>query len=124
MLEHHHTCEDRDLWPMIVSRAPHLEPTLDGLTAEHERLQEALDDLAALDVEVGDPAARTLAVRVRDLVHEHLDHEEPVLLPALDCEVSDADWAAFSRRTVASSPQDGLPFLLAHIDEVAPPADA
>jgi iron-sulfur cluster repair protein YtfE (RIC family) len=124
MLEHHHTCEDRDLWPMLVAHAPHLADDLDALTEEHDRLQEDLDALAITPVGSGQPAAARLAASVRDLVREHLIHEERVLFPALDRYVSPGEWDAFSIRTVASTPQEGLPFMLALIDEVGSAADA
>jgi hemerythrin-like domain-containing protein len=117
MLEHHHTREDRDLWPMLVDRAPHLARALDELTGEHDRLQRCLDSIESAR---GDGRAAAL----RDLVHEHLAHEEPMLFPALDRYVRDADWTAFSKRTIASSPRDGVPFLLALIDEVGTADDA
>jgi hemerythrin-like domain-containing protein len=124
MLEHHHTCEDQDLWPTLVARAPHLEAALDELTAEHDRLQNHLDELRTSAPDAPSPSPDLRAASLRDHVHEHLLHEEPVLFPALDRYISDADWDEFSTRTVASTPQDGLPYLLALIDEVASPADA
>ncbi len=118
MLEHHHTSEDEDLWPLLISRAAHLEPALRDLTEEHDELQQRLDELRVSPVGQGD------ASDLCDLVHRHLSHEEPSLLPALDRYVSDEEWDQFSARTVATAPQEGLPFLLALIDEIATPEDA
>ncbi len=103
MLEHHHTCPD-----------------------EHDDLQARLDRLKvqAIDSRRPDRSAAVLAASVRDWVHEHLAHEEPVLFPALERHVPDDDWDSVSIRTVASARQTGLPFLLALIHEVGPPADA
>lgn len=121
-LEHHHAREDEDLWPMLVERAPHLRSELARLTGEHVHLQVALDDLhaAPLDATGRVPAA----VRLRDLVHEHLAHEEPVLLPALADHLDDDGWDRFSARAVATAPPAGLPLLIALVYEVGSPAEA
>ena len=126
MLEHHHTCEDQDLWRLILARAPSLENPLRVLTDEHDDLQARLDRLKVQAIDSGRPdrEAAVVAATVRDRVYEHLAHEEPVLFPALDRHVPDNDWDSFSIRAVASAPQTGLPFLLALIHEVGPPADA
>jgi hypothetical protein len=52
------------------------------------------------------------------MVHEHLSHEEPVLLPALRAHVTDEQWAAFSRRTVETAPRRGTHLLVGLLDEV------
>lgn len=124
MLEHHHTCEDGGLWPMLTARAPGLDDALRALTAEHDRLQEHLDRLRHPADDTGRAHASERAVALRDLVHEHLDHEEPVLFPALDRYISDDDWEGFSRRTIAVAPTEGVPFLLALLDEVGTTAEA
>ena len=70
MLEHHHTCEDQDLWPLILARAPSLENPLRVLTDEHDDLQARLDRLEG----PGDrrwpagPRGRPVAATVRDRV--------------------------------------------------------
>jgi hypothetical protein len=112
MLRHHHESEDRDLWPLLTEAEPSLVEPLTELSREHERLDPALDRLAA----DADPAT---AAAVRDLVHEHLSHEEPVLLPALRRNISDVEWAGFSQRTVAGAPPVGTPLLAGLFHEVA-----
>jgi len=116
MLRHHHESEDRDLWPMLAGRSPSLGNPLHALTLEHDRLDGALDRLAA-DIS---PAA---TAEVRDLVHVHLDHEEPILLPALHAHLTDEEWAAFSQRTVASAPTIGTHLLIGLFHEVAADED-
>lgn len=116
MLAHHHESEDTDLWPMLRTVSPALAAPLGRLSDEHEQLDAALDELA----ETGSTGA---AVAVRDLVHEHLAHEEPVLFPALRRDLSDTDWEAFSARTVATSPQQGAHLYVGLFDEVAAPGE-
>jgi hemerythrin-like domain-containing protein len=118
MLRHHHGSEDGDLWPMLLRADGSLADPLAALTREHHRLDDALDRLAA-----DGHASSGAAVEVRDLIHEHLDHEEPVLFPALRAHVSDDDWAGFSQRTVAAAPQEGTHLLVGFFDDVAPRQD-
>ena len=116
MLRHHHRSEDQDLWPTIVTAFPAVTDRFDELSREHDRLDEALDRLAADTT----PAS---TAEVRDLLHEHLDHEEAILFPVLRTHVTDAQWTAFSERTVASSPKDGTDLLVGLLHEVAPDQD-
>jgi hypothetical protein len=118
-LEHHHVSEDRDLWPLLRAAAPHLGDGLDRLSGEHQRLDAALAELRTADVaSPGDPRAVAVARDVRDLVHDHLAHEEPLLFPALRTYVADADWEGFSQRTSASAPRRGIHLLVALLHEV------
>jgi hemerythrin-like domain-containing protein len=118
-LEHHHRSEDDVMWPLLTSAAPELADALDGLSREHVRLDAALDELGQVAIDGdGEQAATAAAVAVRDLVYEHLSHEEPVLLPALRAHVTDEQWAAFSRRTVETAPRSGTHLLVGFLDEV------
>jgi hemerythrin-like domain-containing protein len=109
-LEHNHRSEDDVLWPLLTSAAPELAEALDGLSREHVRLDAALDELGEVAIDgAGEQTATAAVVAVRDLVHEHLSHEEPVLLPALRDHITDEQWAAFSRRTVETPPQRHAP---------------
>jgi hemerythrin-like domain-containing protein len=118
-LDHHHRSEDDGLWPLLTAAAPELADALDGLSREHDALDAALDELGGvvMDGVAGGPAIAA-AVAVRDMVHEHLSHEEPVLLPALRAHVTDEQWAAFSRRTVETAPRRGTHLLVGLLDEV------
>ena len=118
-LEHNHRSEDDVLWPLLTSAAPELAEALDGLSREHVRLDAALDELGEVAIDgAGEQTATAAVVAVRDLVHEHLSHEEPVLLPALRDHISDEQWAAFSRRTVETAPRSGTHLLVGFLDEV------
>jgi hemerythrin-like domain-containing protein len=124
LLVHHHRCEDDDLWPQLAAADPGLSAALGALSEEHDRLDAALEQLAAAPLAgVAGTAAQRAAAAARDLVHEHLDHEEPILLPALRAHVSDRAWAAFSARTVASAPQEGAHLFVGLLHEVGTPDD-
>lgn len=77
--------EDNVLWPMITAAAPEISGSLTQLSSEHDELDAALDKLESIPLhDDGDRAAlRDAAVVVRDVIHQHLEHEEPLLFPAL-----------------------------------------
>jgi hemerythrin-like domain-containing protein len=119
MLDHHHRSEDTDLWPLLTDRAPVLTDALAALSSEHDQLDVALHELAAASIDSLNGAGCAAAARnVRDLVHTHLGHEEPVLFPALRTHLTDEDWFAFSQRTVAVAPQAGAHFFIGLFHEV------
>lgn len=132
-LRHHHETEDDDLWPHILSVAPHVEDGLKELSEEHERLDEALDALAAVALaengtgdEVDAPTRDALhkaADEVRKTVLEHLDHEEPVLFPALREHVSETAWAEFAQRVTTTAPVVGAHLMIGFVEEVATPEE-
>jgi hemerythrin-like domain-containing protein len=124
-LRHHHESEDDVLWPQLINADPAAGATLVELSAEHDALDAALDALAA--VPVPDDAARavlaTAAVQVRDLVHTHLEHEEPVLFPALAAHMPDRAWTEFSRAVIASAPPTGAHLNIGFFELVGSPAE-
>ena len=115
-LDHHHRSEDNDLWPLLTGAAPELGDALASLSVEHEQLDVALHDLSAVPIDAADAVAA--ARRVRDRVHTHLSHEEPVLFPALRAHITDQQWASFSQRTIASTPPVGTHLFIGLFDEV------
>ncbi|MEV0998717.1 hemerythrin domain-containing protein [Nonomuraea sp. NPDC050202] len=119
-LRHHHETEDRLLWPMIAAVAPEVAARFGVLSEEHDALDVALDALA--DVPIGEdgdrPGFQRAAEAVRFLVHRHLDHEEPLLLPALRTHVSPEAWTAFSREVVATSPTEAAHLIVGFLDQV------
>ncbi|MFG6193427.1 hemerythrin domain-containing protein [Nonomuraea sp. JJY05] len=124
-LRHHHETEDHQLWPMIAAVAPEAAERFAVLSEEHDDLDIALDALGAVPIgEDGDrPGLRRAAEAVRDLVHRHLEHEEPLLFPALREHVSPDEWAAFSRATVATSPTEAAHLIVGFLDEVGTPEE-
>ncbi|GGT02613.1 hemerythrin domain-containing protein [Streptomyces chromofuscus] len=145
-LRHHHETEDNDLWPRIIAAAPAMENGLDTLSEEHERLDAALDLLAEVDLS-GDEAEdgageaadtrlgggdaaedlraelRRAAVAVRDTVHDHLAHEEPVLFPALRDHLSPAEWQDFAQRVIATTPTVAGHLMIGFLDKAGTPAE-
>ncbi len=124
-LRHRHESEDDVLWPRLIAADPVAGAGLTGLGAEHEALDEALDALAVAPVREGEDrkAPAAAAATVRDLVHQHLEHEEPVLFPALAAHMPDEAWAEFSRAVIASAPPVGGHLDIGFFEEVGTPAE-
>lgn len=125
-LRHHHTTEDERLWPLITALAPDTGDPLGGLTEEHERLEVALTALEKAEITDGarHSALAGAAADVRDLVHLHLRHEEPVLFPALRAHVSEEDWKEFADYVRSTNPPTGAQLMAGFIDLVATPQEA
>ena len=116
-LHHHHESEDGDLWPLITALAPETAGPLAGLSTEHDELDAALDALAAAPLDDRATLEKT-SVAVRDLVHLHLEHEEPLLFPALRAHVSAEAWEEFAQKVSATSPPTGAHLMIALLEEV------
>ncbi|MBC7267106.1 MAG: hemerythrin domain-containing protein [Streptomyces sp.] len=141
-LRHHHETEDAWLWPQILSASPETGHLLDELSLEHKRLEAALDRLAGAEVSrktasnsaapgggpenaprSGLAALRAAALEVRDEVHLHLEHEEPILFPALRDHITPDQWDEFSRRVIESSPTVAGHLTIGLFEEVGTPAE-
>jgi hemerythrin-like domain-containing protein len=125
MVRHHHESEDGGLWPRVAEVAPELTDELARLRDEHHQLDAELDALAAgvLGDGVDRSGVTASAVAVRDRVHRHLEHEEPILFPVLRTRLPEEEWDAFSREVVATSPPTAAPLVLAFLDRVGTPAE-
>ncbi len=128
-LRHHHETEDHDLWPRIIAAAPAISHELDELSGEHEQLDEALDRLSAVLVSDGTASDEVRVIlheaarAVRDTVHSHLTHEEPILFPALLDHISPQEWQDFSQRVIATTPPVAGHLMIGFLDEVGTPAE-
>jgi hemerythrin-like domain-containing protein len=124
-LDSHHKCEDTILWPMIEDRAPGAAEPLARLSGEHDQLDAVLEALAAAPTdEPGRTALVDAAVALRDLVHTHLEHEEPILFPALREHISEEAWADFARQVVEKTPHVGTHLLVGFLEQVGTPEEA
>lgn len=104
VLQHHHTVEDKALWPVLVERAraagdqdavvtldameaehTEIDPMLQGCTADLDRLAEAADEDARSAFEV-----RVVAFRER--LGRHLAHEETDAMALVQQYLAAEDW--------------------------------
>ncbi|MER6526886.1 hypothetical protein [Streptomyces sp. NPDC001508] len=94
-------------------------------TLRLDALDTALDALAVAPVQNTEERAVLIAaaVAVRDLVHTHLAHEEPLLFPALAAHMSDEVWSEFSRTVIASAPPVGAHLNIGFFEQVSTPAE-
>ncbi|BCJ50376.1 hypothetical protein Asp14428_18510 [Actinoplanes sp. NBRC 14428] len=120
-LRHHHESEDDLLWPMIERIAPGTAAPLADLSGEHAELDKALDRLA--EAPLGSDELAGAAELVRVIVHRHLDHEEPVLLPALRDHVTAEAWDEFATRVMATAPTEAAYLNIGFFARLATPAE-
>ncbi|GAA3021427.1 hemerythrin domain-containing protein [Streptomyces fulvorobeus] len=123
-LHHHHKTEDQQLWPMISAVAPEAAEELAALSKEHDQLDGALDALenAPAESDADREGLHRAAEVVRDLVHRHLDHEEPILFPALE-KLPSESWADFSQEVIITSPPEAAHLTVGFFDEVGTPQE-
>ena len=104
LLHHHHTSEDKGLWPLARRRAPDLAAQLDMMESEHAAVAAAIDSTRAAAARYGaDPAVPpdsllTAVIQLRDTLLPHLDHEETEVMPRVTRALSSHDWSALSRQ--------------------------
>jgi hemerythrin-like domain-containing protein len=125
-LHHHHESEDNELWPLITAVAPDAGKGLADLIDEHDELDHKLDLLGAVSIQGDEDRAnlREAALAVRDLVHRHLDHEEPILFPALREYLPAERWAQFSKHVIETTPPVAPHLMVGFFDEVGTPEEA
>lgn len=122
-LHHHHQTEDDLLWPVLEAVEPEVADGLSELSAEHQSLDTALAALNAAGISAGEGTPLCAAAQtVRELVRQHLAHEEPETFPALRM-LSDEQWADFSRGAVATAPAAEIHLQIGFMDEVGEPGD-
>ena len=109
LLEHHHTGEDRLLWPVLRDRVPpEVHHLLDHAGDQHREIEELVD--AARSEPAGGHLA-TLLHRLHDALAEHLDAEERDILPLAALHLTSAEWAAIGENGATAVPRTKLPLL-------------
>jgi hemerythrin-like domain-containing protein len=118
ILHHHHSGEDAGIWPFLLRHADDAERvTLLAMEAEHEKidplLQSCGEGFAALAAGGTAEVRAALAVRLaeaRQLLGNHLRHEESEAMVILQRHMSTADWERIEQEHFKS--KDTLGFLL------------
>jgi hemerythrin-like domain-containing protein len=121
-LEHHHDAEDEDLWPLLRTHVD--SPAITAMEHEHAEVPPmcaAVEDAIARGEPFG-AEARAL----RQLVLDHLDHEERDVLPLVEQHLDDAEWHGWLMTERAKRPPpERVEFLTWVLDDAEPPnADA
>ncbi|MDV7217949.1 hemerythrin domain-containing protein [Streptomyces prunicolor] len=99
-LHHHHSAEDKHLWPRLLERnAADAESITQLMEEQHAQIDRVLDEVRAGLAHwrgTADPAQReTLAVsmaQLSDLLEEHLAAEEDHAVPLLAQYITAAEW--------------------------------
>ena len=120
-LHHHHTIEDREVFPYLrQSLAGRGAAVLDAMGTEHDAIDEAQTAVqAALDTLLAQPTAeRALVLRdrlatFRTVLTAHLTHEEEEAVPLILEGFDDEYWAVFmTRRQMEPGTDAFLPWVL------------
>ena len=116
-LHHHHTLEDRMLWPLLLERVPdELAPIVHLMESQHARVDGLIEEIDTLLPGWTRTADAATAARLADLfdtlcVHlvEHLDAEEQRLLPLAARCLTQAEWDHMGEVARREAPRkDGL----------------
>jgi hemerythrin-like domain-containing protein len=91
ILEHHHTGEDRQLFPYLARQHPELDSVIEELMRDHGQVAEILEQITELVRALGAQPEPAVVARIRTeldglaaLLENHLKYEERKLVPLLD----------------------------------------
>jgi hypothetical protein len=123
MLHHHHTGEDRLLWPKLHERVEaELRPIVELMEHQHEGIHAAMDQVTEVlprwRAEAGEAEREQLAAgfeRVSTLLDEHLTAEEARLLPLAARAVTPEEWHQLGEEGMASIPKKHMPMIFGMI---------
>jgi hemerythrin-like domain-containing protein len=118
-LSGHHEVEDLIFLPALAGRVPDHAIHDERLTADHERLDQVLDQLAVMVDELADPHAAfapahshavALATELRDHLHAHLDYEDRHILPLFEQHFTREEYETIDERAVDHLPRRTMAF--------------
>ena len=123
-LHHHHTAEDDVLWPVLLERVPDdLAPLVELMEAQHERVDELLQEINALVPVWTSTASAADRDRLAGLLaelyvglHEHMEAEETRILPLAASCMSVPEWKAIGEAATQEHPKKQLPLILGMIE--------
>ncbi|MCK9927960.1 hemerythrin domain-containing protein [Frankia sp. Mgl5] len=109
VLHHHHSAEDRLLWPTLRVRAPRAVVAVDRLEAQHA----ALDPLIghAGDVAIPLPERADTLTQLQATLNAHLDEEEAVAFPLLRGLLSPEEFKEIGKDAARNTSRRDLPKL-------------
>jgi hemerythrin-like domain-containing protein len=128
-LHHHHTAEDDMLWPLLLDRATMHTDLINRMEAQHERVHEPLERIAALNPRWRAHARTADRDELADVIaqasvalDEHLTDEEQEILPLVSVHITQAEWNALGERGKSVIPKGklGLIFLGSILEDGTP----
>jgi hemerythrin-like domain-containing protein len=116
MLNIHHDGEDELLYPKLIERVPEQAAMTGEVEHEHELVKAALDDASAAcaswrerpSAETGELLAASLD-ELNSVSQRHLDDEEQKVVPLAAVTVTQQEWDALEKHTVAEIPRNKRP---------------
>jgi hypothetical protein len=140
VLHHHHSIEDRMLWPLLLERVPSdVAPIVELMEQQHEAAHALIEQAGTLlpALRAGDVAGAARLADVLDVLHpvlvEHLDVEEQQVMPLAGRVLTAEEWDAIGDAGRAAFPRaqgtlvlgmyayEGSPIALAEMLADAPP---
>ena len=119
-LEEHHWSEDVTFFPEMRRRIPAVAEVLDGLDADHKRMDELLARWPALIAALADPgtpfdpakdAALAMGQELTDLMQTHLDVEDNDVLPMYWRHYTAAEYDAIQQAAIKNGKKKGFAFI-------------
>lgn len=119
LLHHHHSGEDRLLWPVLQSRVPaDVSATVARMESQHEGIAEAqaavTASVASWRAAAGAAEREELATALGDLferITEHLAAEEQHILPLAATHMTPAEWQQLGEEGIGGLPKKQLPLV-------------
>ncbi|WP_324274323.1 hemerythrin domain-containing protein [Blastococcus brunescens] len=119
LLHHHHTGEDRLLWPVLGPRVPtEVAETVQRMESQHDGIAEAQGTVTAAAagwrLTAATEARETLAAAVEELtgrITEHLAAEEEHILPLAAAHLTPAEWQRLGEEGIGGLPRKQLPLV-------------
>jgi iron-sulfur cluster repair protein YtfE (RIC family) len=130
-LHHHHTAEDRYLWPVLMDRARPNRDVVERMEAQHEGLAALLERVQVQAAEFrytasrddGEQLASTLEA-LHVALDEHLADEEAHILPLVEQHLSVAEWDHLGQEAVKSLSMEQRVVMMGMLKESTSPQDA
>lgn len=130
-LHHHHTAEDRHLWPVLMDRAAPDRDVIQRMEDQHEGLAGMLErvQVQAAQFRYSASAAdgETLAGTLQELhllLDEHLADEEAHVLPLVQEHMSVEEWDHLGQEATKSLSMEQRVVMMGMLKETTPPEEA
>lgn len=130
-LHHHHTAEDRLLWPVLMDRAAPDRAVVERMEAQHEGLAGLLERVQVHAAQFrytasaadGEKLATTLE-ELSAVLEEHLADEEAHILPLVERHMTVKEWDHLGQEAVKSLDMDQRVIMMGMLKEATPPDEA
>jgi hemerythrin-like domain-containing protein len=130
-LHHHHTAEDRHLWPVLMDRAQPDHEVIERMESQHEGLAGLLERVQVQAAQFRYSAAagdgEHLAATLEGLtaaLEEHLADEEEHILPLAEQHLSAAEWDHLGQEATKSLSTEQRVLMMGMLKDSASSADA